>query len=122
MATHSGFTWDASKFENPKKMEEKLRRSLFGICKYWDGPVEAHMKTKAPWKDRTGNARSGLAAQAVKESDDVFSIVMTYSVDYGIWLELANDKNYATLVPTLIVYAPKVISMTTKLLDRLGKV
>lgn len=119
MATHSGFKWDTSKFKSPSHMEDKLRRSLFGICKYWDGPVETHMKTKAPWTDRTGNARSGLAAQAVKEDDNVYSIIMTYSVNYGIFLEVCNDRKYAILVPTLLLYGPKVIGMTEKLLDRL---
>lgn len=119
MATHSGFKWDTSKFKSPSHMEDKLRRSLFGICKYWDGPVETHMNTKAPWTDRTGNARSGLAAQAVKEDDNVYSIIMTYSVNYGIFLEVCNDRKYAILVPTLLLYGPKVIGMTEKLLGRL---
>lgn len=122
MATHSGFRWDASKFENPKGMERKLQRALYGVVKYWDGPVEKHIKLTAPWTDRTSNARSGLAANAVKESDNVFSIVMTYSVDYGIYLERANDGKYATIIPTLPVYGPKVIKTCTKIMDRLGSV
>jgi hypothetical protein len=115
----SGFKWDVSKFKSPQHMEDKLRRAIFGVCKYWDGPIEAHLKTKAPWTDRTGNARTGLAAQAVKETDDVYSIVMTYSVRYGIFLEVCNDGKYAIVKPTLAVYGPKVIAMTNKLLDRL---
>lgn len=122
MATHSGFRWDASKFENPKGMERKLQRALYGVVKYWDGPVEKHIKLTAPWTDRTSNARSGLAANAVKESDNVFSIVMTYSVEYGIYLERANDGKYATIIPTLPVYGPKVIKTCTKIMDRLGSV
>jgi hypothetical protein len=120
MATHSGFRWDASKFENPEKMEDKLRRALFGVVRYWDGPIEAHIKTSAPWTDRTTNARSGLAATAVKESDDVYSIIMTYSVDYGIYLERANDGKYATIIPALTSQAPRVLKTCTKLMDRLG--
>lgn len=119
MATHSGFKWDTTRFKSPTHMEDKLRRAIHGVCKYWDGPVETHMKTRAPWTDRTGNARSGLAAQAVKESDDVYSIIMTYNVRYGIFLEVCNDGKYAIIKPTLTVYGPKVIGMCTKLLDRL---
>lgn len=121
MATHSGFRWDASKFEDPRKMERKLLRALHAVVKYWDGPIEQHIKIYAPWTDRTGNARSGLAANAVKEADTVFSIIMTYSVDYGIYLERANDGKYATIIPTLPIYGPKVIKTTTKIMDRLGK-
>lgn len=118
MAT-SSFKWDVTRFKSPKHMEDKLRRALHGIVKYWDGPIETHMKTKAPWTDRTSNARSGLAAQGVKESDDVYSVVMTYSVNYGIFLEVCNDGKYAILKPTLVLYGPKVIGMTEKLLNRL---
>lgn len=118
---NSSFRWDASKFENPRLMERKLRRALFGVCKYWDGPIEAHLKAKAPWTDRTSNARNGLAAQAVQESEDVYSIIMTYSVNYGIFLEVCNDGKYAIIKPTLPIYGPKVLGMTYKLLDRLGR-
>jgi hypothetical protein len=44
---------------------------------------------------------------------------MTYSVNYGIFLEVCNDGNYAIVKPTIVLYGPKVISMTEKLLDRL---
>lgn len=122
MATHSGFRWDASKFQNPRIMEDKLKRALFGVVKYWDGPIEKHIKLSAPWTDRTSNARSGLAAQAVKESDTVFSIIMTYSVSYGIYLERANDGKYATIIPALTSQAPRVLKTCTKIMDRLGSV
>jgi hypothetical protein len=122
MATHSGFRWDASKFENPKKMEDKLRRALHGVVRYWDGPIEQHIKISAPWTDGTSNAHSGLAASGVKESDDVYSIIMTYSVDYGIYLERANDGKYATIIPALPIWGPKVIKTCTKIMDRLGSV
>lgn len=122
MATHSGFRWDASKFKSPKIMEKKLQRALMGVMRYWDGPVEQHIKTSAPWTDRTSNARSGLAANAVQETESLFHIIMTYSVDYGIYLERANDGKYATIIPTLPVYGPKVIKTCTKIMDRLGSV
>jgi hypothetical protein len=46
---------------------------------------------------------------------------MTYSVDYGIYLERANDGKYATIIPALPVMGPKVIKTCVKIMDRLGR-
>lgn len=115
----SSFKMDTSRFKNPKHLDDKIARAIAGVCKYWDGPVEAHMKTSAPWTDRTSNARSGLAAHHVAESETVHSIIMTYSVKYGIFLETMKDGKYAVIKPTIVVFGPKVIAMCTKLMDRL---
>ena len=73
-----------------KKMDAKLNRAAFGVCKYWDSRIESHMKHKAPWKDRTTNARNGLFANAVKVSKRTFAIILAHSVTYGIYLERAE--------------------------------
>jgi hypothetical protein len=116
----SAFRWDTSKFESPKIMERKLQRAVFGVARYWDGPIEAHMKHNAPWTDRTTNARNGLKAEAVKFSDRLFGIILSHGVSYGIYLEKSNDGDYAIVIPTLGLYGPKVIKTLTKILDRLG--
>lgn len=122
----SSFTWDLSKFENPKKMELKLQRALFGVVKYWDGRVETHMKHNAPWKDRTTNARNGLFAVARKSAArlaaSTFAIVLGHTVDYGIYLEAKPEKEGGRPIvwPTIVLYAPKVMKTLTKILDRMG--
>jgi HK97 gp10 family phage protein len=121
----ASFTFDASKFEDPKIMEKKLQRALFGVVKYWDGPIEAHMKHKAPWNDRTTNARNGLFAVAKKSTENImaatFAIVLGHSVDYGVYLEegTENMKARPIIMPTIRLYAPKVIKTLTKILNRL---
>lgn len=124
MAT--SFTWDTSKFKSVKHMEDKLQRALYGVVKYWDGPVEAYMKHNAPWNDRTSNARNGLSARAQKSASTIaastFAIVLSHSVDYGIYLEdgTRNMRARPIIMPTIHVYAPKVMRTLTKILDRLG--
>lgn len=115
----SGFKMDTRKFKNPKHLDQKIQRALYGVCKYWDGPIEGAMKRGAPWTDRTGNARAALAAQAHKFSTNLFGIVLTHGVDYGIYLEKSNDEKYAIIFPTIRQYAPKVMRFTNKLMDRL---
>lgn len=115
------FTFDTSKFKSPKQMDDKIRRALFGTCKHWDGPVETYARNNAPWTDRTGNARSGLQAQAARLGKDRFAIVLSHRVPYGIYLERKNDEQYAIIMPTIRVMGPKVASFLTKLMDRLDK-
>lgn len=122
----SSFEWDTSKFKSPKHMEDKLQRALYGVCKFWDGPVEEHMKHNAPWTDRTTNARNGLSATAQKSANSVaastFAIVLSHSVDYGIYLETkpTNEGGRPIIMPTIEMYAPKVMKTLSKILDRLG--
>lgn len=123
MAANFSFTFDRSRFENPKIMEKKLQRAIFGVAKYWDGRIESHMKQAAPWHDRTTNARNGLRAFAAKTaSTGSFVIVLVHTVTYGIYLELGTRfmKARPIIVPTLNEYGPKVIKTLTKILNRLG--
>jgi len=108
-------------------MEAKLQRAIYGVVKYWDGPVERHMKHNAPWSDRTTNARNGLRAEAGKSGRTIagstFFIMLWHSVTYGLFLELGTRYMQARpiIVPTMRIYAPKVIGTLTKILDRLGR-
>jgi hypothetical protein len=117
----AGFSFDTSSFENPKIMEAKLKRAVFANMKYWDGPVEEHMKHHAPWTDRTTNARNGLFAKAVKLAGAMWGIILAHSVDYGLYLELGtkNMRARPIIQPTIALYAPKVIGTLTRILDRL---
>jgi hypothetical protein len=63
------------------------------------GMLEKEMKQDAPWQDRTGNARKGLKGSSAIDDDNI-TITVSHSVDYGVYLELANDGKYAILKPT----------------------
>lgn len=119
----SGFTLDTARFKDVKHLDAKVQRALLGVCKYWDGKIETHMKHQAPWHDRTTNARNGLAARAAKLAGNRFAIILSHAVDYGIYLERGTRHMKARPIinPTIDLYAPKVIAFTTKLMDRLDK-
>lgn len=117
----SSFSFDTSKFKSTKHMEDKLDRALQGVCRFWDGKIEEHMKLEAPWTDRTSAARNGLAAQHQRVEFMHHRIVMTHAVYYGIYLETKNDGRYAIIRPTLNTHAPKVMGTLVKILDRLDQ-
>lgn len=121
LATSSSFTFDTSKYKSYKEMDRKINRAIFAVAKYNDGRIEAHMKQKAPWRDRTTNARNGLFATAVMLSKGVYAIILAHSVTYGIFLETGTRYMRARpiIVPTIDLYGPKVMRMLSKILDRL---
>lgn len=122
MATEFSFRFNTEQFKSVKEMDRRLERAIFGVAKYWDGRVESHMKHNAPWKDRTTNARNGLSAKAIKEGAGRFAILLSHAVNYGIYLERGTSKMAARpiILPTIRIYAPKVMGTLTKLLSRLG--
>lgn len=118
----SGFTFSAdAMIVRTEEIDPKMQRALLGVVKYWDGPIERHMKHNAPWRDRTSNARNGLAARGVKKSGNVFAIILSHAVTYGIYLEKGTRYMRARpiIIPTIEEFGPQVMAFTRKLLDRL---
>lgn len=70
--------------------------------------VEQYAQMNAPWSDITGAARNGLTASVYEESGEIV-LELAHSVDYGQWLELIQDGNFAIIMPTLEALGPEII-------------
>jgi hypothetical protein len=80
-----------------------------------DGVKE--MKTKAPWTDRTTNARSGLWTKPNHSGSGPIGfaqheIVFGHAVNYGIWLEIKdpNKGGRPIVMPTTIATGKAVMN------------
>lgn len=82
--------------------------------------LEAHAKDKAPWTDRTGEARKRLKGTVERKSLTVFRIKLAHGVDYGKWLELAHSKRFAIIAPTINLKSQEIFNGLDRLLDRMG--
>jgi hypothetical protein len=71
--------------------------------------IEEYMKSEAPWEDRTGAARDGLTAQVRDSTGSDIIIDLFYTVDYGIWLEVRFNGQFAIILPTLERYGPMLM-------------
>lgn len=80
--------------------------------------LEGHAKENRPWTDRTGDARKRLTGY-VTDIPTGYRINLAHGVDYGIWLELAHEKRFAILEPTIRLRGPDVVRGMQGLLDRL---
>lgn len=80
--------------------------------------LEGYAKEHRPWTDRTGDARKRLTAY-VTDISNGYRINLAHGVDYGIWLEMAMEKRFAILEPTVRLQGPEVLRGMNKLLEKL---
>lgn len=80
--------------------------------------LQNYMRDNAPWTDRTGDARKRLTGTVYKVSNG-YQIILSHGVNYGIWLELAHEKRFAIIQPTIQVNSNEVMKGLDKLLERL---
>ena len=71
--------------------------------------AEGHMRTNAPWTDRTGNARNGLRARHDAQPMVSHELVLYHTMPYGIWLEVRWSGRYAIIAPTIQAIGPDVM-------------
>jgi len=110
--------WKDGLSPNLRNGPAKVKRAAMITAQRMAPEVEAYMKNNAPWTDRTGNARNGLAAHAYQEGDEV-GILLYHQVSYGIWLEVANGGKYAIIQPTIDTMGPRVMQQYNNLLERI---
>jgi hypothetical protein len=67
------------------------------------------MKVNRPWTDQTNQAKARLHTSVSQPNPNIVRITLAHGVNYGIWLELANEKKYAILAPTVNKFAPKIV-------------
>lgn len=80
--------------------------------------LESYMKSNRPWTDRTGNAKARLSA-SVQEVINGYRIALAHGVEYGLWLELANEKRYAIIQPTILSQSGEVMEGFENLISKL---
>lgn len=92
---------------NLRNWEVQRRAAIVALAQDWAGTLEGRAKINASWQDRTGLARAGLRGEVIVGRNQV-TIVLAHSMDYGPYLELANDGKYAVLKPTVDAAIPDI--------------
>lgn len=81
--------------------------------------LQNYARKTARWTDRTGHARQRLTGDVLVASNG-YKLRLAHGVDYGIWLELANEKRFAIIPETIEqVGTLKVMPGFERLLKRL---
>lgn len=88
-------------------MDPRVRRAVSNIFDLLAARAESDMRTNASWTDRTGNARAGLRCLHESRGDN-HTLVLFHTMDYGMWLEVIQDGQYAIIGPTQIRVAAQI--------------
>lgn len=94
---------------NNKAVEATVRAAIGVYADTAAKKMEAEAKQNAPWIDRTSNARNSIQSDfGWKGSHAIISL--SGNMEYFPYLELAMEKKYAILVPTIERDAPDILS------------
>ena len=114
------FDYDQSKLgKNMDKFALKLGAAVLMYANTKATQIEASMKRNRPWTDRTGMAKALLRTVVTQPDQNTIRITLAHGVSYGIWLELAHEKKYAIVNPTLEKEAPKVVDGLQDLMSKI---
>lgn len=88
--------------------ELKLKAGLALLGDSTAKKMEAYAKTKRRWQDRTGHATQRLTGTSKPKGNGV-RVEIAHGVDYGVYLELCNEKRYAILEETIEKVGPEAL-------------
>ena len=102
--------------ERVAKTPEQVNEDITKLFDYYAAWATTWMKINAPWTDDTGAARSGLTAVS-NSYRNIYEMVLAYSVQYGIWLEVANSGRFQILGPAMRIIGNNIMKALDGMLD-----
>lgn len=105
---------------NLDKLNDRVDGAIHAVMEYQSTKALAHMKTTAPWTDRTGNARNGLSSEVGWVPKSSHTIRLFHRVTYGIFLETRWAGRYAIILPTIQRFGPDTMRLLSKLFRRIS--
>lgn len=102
---------------NLNKWAEEKRIGIEGVGKVTGANAQNYARKNRRWIDRTGNARAGLHGGSFWESPTVLKAFVAHSMSYGVYLELANSRNYSILEEAISEYKQQFYDGIKKVMD-----
>lgn len=114
------FTADSMKIPNNLViMGTKVDAAVKILLKTESAQLQSYARQNRMWTDRTGDARRRLTAY-LRSTNDGYRIYLAHGVDYGIWLELANEKRFAIIEPSIRLKSPEIIRHFQGLMSKIN--
>lgn len=104
--------------ENLESFDSDFRTAFRAVTDRRAAVSTGWMKQNAPWTDRTGAARVGLMAWA-DHAATYEAINFAYSINYGIWLEVANNRRFSIIQPAMRIMGEAWMRDLQFLIDRM---
>lgn len=103
MAKNDFFKFDLSAIQqNLGNLTDKFNIAVEEYANTSSKKLEGYARENARWQNRTGHARQRLTGDYLTVENGV-KLRLAHGVDYGKWLELANEKKYSIIPETIEV-------------------
>ena len=92
-------------------LRQAANKQLAALGLYADTAAQkmvAHAKPNARWTDHTTNARESISGGHYWRGNTLV-VRLSGGMEYSVYLELANEKRYAILRPTVERFAPEIL-------------
>lgn len=87
----------------------QVERGVTKVATRYANEIEQWMKANRKWTDRTGEARATLKAEVIDVTGRAALILLTYGVDYGVFLETMQAGRFAIIAPALDHFGPRLM-------------
>lgn len=116
----ASFKFDANKLiDNLNGLPSKMDAAVLAYAQTAAQDLEDHAKANAPWTDRSTMARKSLKAAVIRKTQTCYRITLSHGVSYGIWLELAHEKKWAIVKPTIELKSSTVLEGFKGMMDKM---
>jgi hypothetical protein len=123
VAGKAGLSWSADTLTPAmKNAASKANFYLSRTTEYYSLHAETYAKSKAPWTDRTGNARSGLGSTwtgAVSSESAKFEIDIFHRMPYGFWLEVKHGGKFSIINKTVNIEGNKFFKTANQVMAKM---
>jgi hypothetical protein len=106
---------------NLRAFDGDINALVAGVVDYRGTKAISYMKTNAPWKDRTGNARATLSAYGL-HSAEWHELHLHGGMPYQYWLEVRWAGRYAIIGPAVKYQGLALMNQLRGLVRKLGSV
>jgi len=93
---------------NTRKVSNRVRAAIGVYADTAAKQMERDAKINAKWTDRSSNARNSIQGNFGWKGEKAV-ISLSGNMNYSVFLELANEKRFAILKPTIERNAPAVL-------------
>jgi hypothetical protein len=104
---------------NLNNFDHNINALVAGVVDYRGTKAVAWMKTNAPWKDQTGNARATLAAYGLHAAT-WHELHLHGGMPYQIWLEIRWAGRFAVIGPAVKYQGLALMNQLRGLVRKLG--
>ena len=98
--------------KNIKDIYNRKRRAALAICLQYASIAAKYIKDAQAsnrfWTNQTGSAKDLIFGGVIKSENEIGWFI-AHGVSYGVYLEIANNRKNAVLLPTMARYYSRFI-------------